>query len=88
MPPRACEGGKGVRGGVRERVDMRRGDEGGMEEGTTGLRGVATSARGGHTWVAAGRWRVDERAPKTTPEGKGRAEAVAGEGGLLAPRPL
>ena len=55
MPPRACEGGKGVRGGERERVDMRRGDEGRMEEGTTGLRGVATSARGGHTCVAAGR---------------------------------
>ena len=70
MPPRACEGGKGVRGGVRERVDMRQGDEGGMEEDTTGLRGVATSARGGHTCVAAGRWRVDDRPPRTPPEGK------------------
>ena len=66
---------------------MRRGDEGGMEVGTTGLRGVATSARGGHTCVAAGRWRVDDRPPWTTPVGKCSKEAVAGEGVAVAPRP-
>ena len=87
MPPRACEGGKGVRGGVRERVDMRQGDEGGMEGGTTGLRGVACSGRDVHTWVAEGRWRVDDRPPWTTPVGKCSKEAVAGEGVAVAPRP-
>ena len=66
---------------------MRRGDEGGMEEGTTGLRGVASSARGGHTCVAAGRWRVDDRPPWTTPVGKCSKEAVADEGVAVAPRP-
>ena len=32
--------------------------------------------------------RVADRAPKTTPEVRGRTEAVAGEAGHLAPRPL
>ena len=76
-----------VRGGVRERVDMRQGDEGGMEGGTTGLRGVACSGRDVHTWVAEGRWRVDDRPPLTTPVGKCSKEAVAGEGVAVAPRP-
>ena len=66
---------------------MRQGDEGGMEEGTTGLRGVATSARGGHTCVAAGRWRVEHRPPRTPAEIKCRKEAVADEGVAVAPRP-
>ena len=66
---------------------MRQGDEGGMEEGTTGLRGVATSARGGHTCVAAGRWRVEHRPPRTPAESKCRKEAVADEGVAVAPRP-
>ena len=58
-----------------------------MEEGTTGLRGVATSARGGHTCVAAGRWRVEHRPPRTPAESKCRKEAVADEGVAVAPRP-
>ena len=76
-----------MRGGMRERLDMRRGDEGGMEEGTTGLRGVAIFARGGGTCVEAGRWRVDDQPPRTTPEGKGRKEAVSGEGVDVATGP-
>ena len=87
MPPRACEGGKGVRGGVRQRLAMRRADKRGMREGTTGLRGVASGGRGGHTCVAAGRWRVEDRPPRTPPESKCRKEAMSDEGVAVAPRP-
>ena len=66
---------------------MNGGDEGGMEVGTTGLRGVATSARGGHTCVAAGRWRVEDRPPRTPPESKCRKEAMSGEEVGEAPQP-
>ena len=67
---------------------MRRADEGGMEEGTTGLRGVAIS-RGGVTPASK---RVDgestiSRRGRRRRARAGSKEAVSGEGVAVAPRP-
>ena len=59
-----------MRGGERERVDMRQANERGMEEDTTGLRGVALSAWAGVHLRRSGSMRVDDRPQRTTPVGR------------------